>query len=108
MTKFGLFDFISRWRDEAKSLTARFQVKSKELRGKINSLRKENAELHKTLFLCKQQFTQFRTDTIQHRYKILEKLSHIKMTYLLFTYIFFSFMVLVIYKDPRPGDNVLY
>ncbi|XP_018348615.1 PREDICTED: coiled-coil domain-containing protein 18-like [Trachymyrmex septentrionalis] len=55
-----------RWRDEAKSLTAQFQVKSKELRGKISSLRKENAELHKAL--CKQQFTQFKTDTIQPSY----------------------------------------
>jgi len=66
MTKF--FFFILRWRDEAKSLTARFQVKSKELRGKVGSLRKENAELHKTLLLCKQQFTQFKTDTTQHRF----------------------------------------
>ena len=57
---------ILRWRDEAKSLTAQFQVKSKELRGKISSLRKENAELHKAL--CKQQFTQFKTDTIQPRF----------------------------------------
>ncbi|XP_036147205.1 interaptin isoform X2 [Monomorium pharaonis] len=57
-----------RWRDEAKSLTARFQVKSKELRGKISSLRKENAELHKALLLCKQQFTPLKMDTIQHSY----------------------------------------
>ncbi|XP_011868070.1 PREDICTED: sodium channel and clathrin linker 1-like [Vollenhovia emeryi] len=54
-----------RWRDEAKSLTARFQVKSKELRGRVKSLRKENVELHKALLLCKQQFTQFGTDTVQ-------------------------------------------
>ncbi|KAL6259190.1 hypothetical protein P5V15_009109 [Pogonomyrmex californicus] len=52
-----------KWRDEAKSLTVRFQVKSKELRGKISSLRKENAELQKALLLCKQQF---KTDIIQH------------------------------------------
>jgi len=49
-------------------LTARFQVKSKELRGKVKSLQKENAELHKALLLYKQQFTQFKTDTIQHRF----------------------------------------
>ncbi|KYN06928.1 Sodium channel and clathrin linker 1 [Cyphomyrmex costatus] len=54
-----------KWRDEAKSLTAQFQIKSKELRGKISSLRKENAELQKAL--CKQQFTQLKTDTIQPR-----------------------------------------
>lgn len=65
MTK---FDFILRWRDEAKSLTARFQVKSKELHGKVKSLRKENAELHKALLLYKQQFTQFKTDTLQYRF----------------------------------------
>lgn len=46
--------YVLRWRDEAKSLTARFQVKSKELRGKINSLKKDNAELQKTLLMCKQ------------------------------------------------------
>ncbi|XP_011684580.1 PREDICTED: cingulin-like [Wasmannia auropunctata] len=57
-----------RWRDEAKSLTARFQVKSKELRGKVSSLRTENTDLHKALLLCKQQLTQFRADTIQHSY----------------------------------------
>ncbi|KAL0111545.1 hypothetical protein PUN28_013034 [Cardiocondyla obscurior] len=45
-----------RWRDEAKSLTVRFQIKSKELRGKIKLLQNENAELHKTLLLCKQEF----------------------------------------------------
>ncbi|XP_070521183.1 sodium channel and clathrin linker 1 [Cardiocondyla obscurior] len=53
-----------RWRDEAKSLTVRFQIKSKELRGKIKLLQNENAELHKTLLLCKQEFAQFKTDTI--------------------------------------------
>lgn len=68
MTKFDLFNFILRWRDEAKSLTVRFQVKSKELRGKIKSLRKENVELQKALLICKQQFIQFTTDTIQHRF----------------------------------------
>ncbi|XP_077264916.1 uncharacterized protein LOC143898949 [Temnothorax americanus] len=55
-----------RWRDEAKSLTARFQVKSKELREKVKSLRKENAELQKAFLLRKPQFTPFRTDAIQH------------------------------------------
>ncbi|XP_032663702.1 myosin-11-like [Odontomachus brunneus] len=56
-----------KWREEAKSLTARFQIKSKELRGKISLLRKENTELHQALLACKQQFTQYRMDTI-HSY----------------------------------------
>ncbi|XP_012217307.1 sodium channel and clathrin linker 1-like [Linepithema humile] len=56
-----------KWRDEAKSLTARFQIKSKELRGKITLLQKENAELHKTLLIYRQPFTQCKTDAI-HSY----------------------------------------
>jgi len=88
MTKFDFFNFILRWRDEAKSLTTRFQVKSKELRGKISSLRKENAELHKAFLICKQQFTQFRTDATQHRY-VLSNLREIEW-HVLFTYISFS------------------
>ena len=54
-----------RWRDEAKSLTVKFQGKSKELRGKMNTLQKENNELHKELLNCKQQLAQHAIQDIQ-------------------------------------------
>ncbi|XP_076760674.1 uncharacterized protein LOC143429110 [Xylocopa sonorina] len=54
-----------KWRDEAKSLTVKFQGKSKELRGKINSLQKENNELNKELLICKQQLAQDAMQDIQ-------------------------------------------
>lgn len=59
-----------RWRDEAKSLTTRFQGKTKELRSKISALQKENNELNKELNICKQQAAQFRTEDIQ-KYNIV-------------------------------------
>lgn len=54
-----------KWRDEAKSLTVKFQGKSKELRGKMNTLQKENNELHKELLNCKQQLAQHAIQDIQ-------------------------------------------
>lgn len=54
-----------RWRDEAKSLTVKFQGKSKELRGKINFLQKENNELNRELLTCKQQLAQHAIEDIQ-------------------------------------------
>ncbi|XP_076236872.1 uncharacterized protein LOC143180793 isoform X2 [Calliopsis andreniformis] len=54
-----------KWRDEAKSLTAKFQGKAKELRAKISILQKENNELSKELLTCKQQLAQFTLEDIQ-------------------------------------------
>lgn len=54
-----------KWRDEAKSLTVKFQGKSKELRGRMNTLQKENNELHKELLNCKQQLAQHAIQDIQ-------------------------------------------
>ncbi|CAL7936693.1 unnamed protein product [Xylocopa violacea] len=54
-----------KWRDEAKSLTVKFQGKSKELRGKISSLQKENNELNRELLICKQQLAQDAMQDIQ-------------------------------------------
>ncbi|XP_060817252.1 sodium channel and clathrin linker 1-like isoform X1 [Bombus pascuorum] len=54
-----------KWRDEAKSLTVKFQGKSKELRGKINFLQKENNELNRELLTCKQQLAQHAIEDIQ-------------------------------------------
>ncbi|XP_012288589.1 paramyosin [Orussus abietinus] len=56
-----------KWKAEAKSLTSSFQMKSKELRRKINALRKENEELNKELLACRYQLTQCRVKAI-HRY----------------------------------------
>ncbi|KAL2731063.1 myosin-11-like [Vespula squamosa] len=46
-----------KWKEEAKSMTTKFQEKSKEHRAKINALRKENEELNKQLFSCQQELT---------------------------------------------------
>ncbi|XP_003702270.2 uncharacterized protein LOC100879368 [Megachile rotundata] len=54
-----------KWRDEAKSLTVKFQGRTKELRGKINSLQKENNELYTELLTCKQQLAQNAVHDIQ-------------------------------------------
>ncbi|XP_076276869.1 uncharacterized protein LOC143207363 [Lasioglossum baleicum] len=54
-----------KWRDEAKSLTVKFQGKSKELRSKISSLQKENNELSTELLTCKQQLAQQTLQDIQ-------------------------------------------
>ncbi|XP_017890819.1 coiled-coil domain-containing protein 18-like [Ceratina calcarata] len=54
-----------RWRDEAKSLTVKFQLRSKEFRSKINVLQKENNELNEKLVNCKQQLAQQAVQDIQ-------------------------------------------
>ncbi|KAK1131402.1 hypothetical protein K0M31_017687 [Melipona bicolor] len=54
-----------KWRDEAKSLTVKFHGKSKELRGKISTLQKENNELNTELLICKQQLAQHAIEDIQ-------------------------------------------
>ncbi|XP_031839651.2 uncharacterized protein LOC116430106 [Nomia melanderi] len=54
-----------KWRDEAKSLTIKFQGKVKELRSKINALQKENNELSTELLTCKQQLAQYTLQDIQ-------------------------------------------
>lgn len=46
-------------------MTVKFQGKSKELRGKMNTLQKENNELHKELLNCKQQLAQHAIQDIQ-------------------------------------------
>lgn len=48
-------------------LTSRFKVKSKELHRKIHSLKNEKEELQKALLACRQQFAQYKSDTV-HRY----------------------------------------
>ncbi|XP_053999406.1 repetitive organellar protein-like [Hylaeus anthracinus] len=47
-----------KWRDEAKLLAVKFQGKTKELKGKISTLQKENNELSTELLTCKQQMAQ--------------------------------------------------
>lgn len=46
-------------------MTVKFQGKSKEQRGKMNILQKENNELHKELLNCKQQLAQHAIQDIQ-------------------------------------------
>ncbi|XP_043289070.1 citron Rho-interacting kinase-like [Venturia canescens] len=53
-----------RWKDEAKSLTAKFQTRSKEFRDKINILRNENEELNKELLISRQQLANCRLEAI--------------------------------------------
>ncbi|XP_014485096.1 PREDICTED: myosin heavy chain, non-muscle-like isoform X2 [Dinoponera quadriceps] len=93
------------WREEAKALTARFRVKSKELRGKILLLREENAELQKALVLCRQQFTQYRTCTL-HRY-VYRKIFKLQLRIRMYIFSHLFCVVSVIYKGLRPGDDVL-
>ncbi|KAK2583161.1 hypothetical protein KPH14_009184 [Odynerus spinipes] len=53
-----------KWKDEAKSITTKFQEKSKEHRAKINALRKENNELHKELLECQQELTKHKIQDV--------------------------------------------
>ncbi|KAF7381349.1 hypothetical protein HZH66_013743 [Vespula vulgaris] len=53
-----------KWKEEAKSMTTKFQEKSKEHRAKINALRKENEELNKQLFSCRQELTKHKIQSV--------------------------------------------
>lgn len=59
----------NRWKNEAKSLTAKFQIRSKELRSKINALRKENDKLNKELLSCREHLSIC-------RYQAIHKFDH--------------------------------
>ncbi|XP_033215601.1 autophagy-related protein 23-like [Belonocnema kinseyi] len=56
----------TKWKEEAKLLTTKFQTRSKELRSKINALKKENDELNRELLSCRQQLARCRVQAI-HR-----------------------------------------
>lgn len=45
-------------------MTIKFQEKSKEHRAKINALRKENEELNKRLFSCRQELIKHKVQSV--------------------------------------------
>lgn len=51
-------------------MTIKFQEKSKEHRAKINALRKENEELNKRLFSCRQELTKHKIQSVPRYVKI--------------------------------------
>lgn len=70
MTLLSVPFFYLRWKEEAKSITTKFQEKSKEHRAKINSLRKENNDLNKELLECQQELTKYKIQDVPRYDKI--------------------------------------
>lgn len=70
MTLLSVLFFYLRWKEEAKSITTKFQEKSKEHRAKINALKKENNDLNKELLECQQELTKYKIQDVTRYDKI--------------------------------------